>query len=76
MRLLGRNKGRRHMRATTLTLTLTLWLCPKVVVDSKVHQNNYNAVYTLKHSYSQPAGSEAGASSQTGTLGGTKDDEG
>ena len=24
-----------------------MWLCPKVVVDSKVHQNNYNAVYTL-----------------------------
>ena len=30
----------------------------------------------FEHSYSQPAGSEAGASSQTGTLVGTKDDEG
>ena len=46
-----------------------LWLCPKVVVDSKVHQNDCNAVYTLTHSYNQPAGSEAGASSQAGTLG-------
>ena len=47
-----------------------------MVVDSKVHQNDHNVVYTLKHSYGPPAGSEAGASSQTGTLEGTKDDEG